>query len=97
MLELFLGHHPGDFLLSLSSMGKKSTSMKDLLDTRLPLPEAGTASGIFKVIMVAVQCLEPNPSRRPTMQHVIHLFSKAEGLGNLDYLHTDIVIPAYYS
>uniref|UniRef100_A0A0E0CLV3 non-specific serine/threonine protein kinase n=1 Tax=Oryza meridionalis TaxID=40149 RepID=A0A0E0CLV3_9ORYZ len=68
VFELFMGCHPGDFLLSLS-MAKESTTLKDLLDARLPLPEAETTSEIFRVIMAAVQCLDPNPSHRPTMLH----------------------------
>ncbi|XP_066164060.1 MDIS1-interacting receptor like kinase 2 [Oryza sativa Japonica Group] len=95
VFELFMGHHPGDFLLSFS-MAKESTTLKDLLDARIPLPKAETASEIFRVIMAAVQCLDPNPSRRPTMQHVTRMFSTAEGPSNPDHLHVDIIIPAYY-
>uniref|UniRef100_A0A0E0K101 Protein kinase domain-containing protein n=1 Tax=Oryza punctata TaxID=4537 RepID=A0A0E0K101_ORYPU len=68
VFELFMGHHPGDFLSSLS-MASKCKSLEDLLDTRLPLPKPETASEIFRVIMAGVQCLNPNPSRRPTMRH----------------------------
>jgi serine/threonine protein kinase len=75
-LELFIGHHPGDFL---SSIAKKSTLLQDLLDTRLPPPEAETASKICKVIAVAVRCIEADPSDRPTMQQVIKVFSTTEG------------------
>jgi serine/threonine protein kinase len=96
VLELFMGHHPGDFLSSMDNKNK-STLLENLLDTRLPLPEAETASEIFQVISVAIQCIEPNPSRRPTMQQVIEVFSTTERspTDNLDYLHTAIVIPAY--
>ncbi|KAF7068001.1 hypothetical protein CFC21_073801 [Triticum aestivum] len=94
VLELFMGHHPGDFLSSLSSMDKKSTIPKYLLDTRLPLPKAEIANEIFKVISIAVRCIEPDPLHRPTMQDAIKVFSADEGPSNLDYLHTEIVIPA---
>lgn len=91
VLELFMGHHPGDFLLSMATKG---TSLEDLLDTRLQLPEAELASEIFKVVMVAIRCIEPNPSHRPTMQHVIKMSSTTEGPDTtLDYLHTDIFTP----
>jgi serine/threonine protein kinase len=94
-LELFMGHHPGDFL---SSMANRSTQLEDLLDTRLPLPEAEIASEIFEVVVVAVRCIEPDPSLRPTMQEVIKVFSTAEGPDYcLDYLHTDIAIPPCWS
>jgi serine/threonine protein kinase len=91
-LELFMGHHPGDFL---SSMANKSTQLEDLLDIRLPLPETEIASEIFKVVVVAVRCIEPDPSHRPTMQDVIKVFSTSEGAD--DYLHTDIAIPPCWS
>ncbi|KAI4991536.1 hypothetical protein ZWY2020_039922 [Hordeum vulgare] len=93
VLELFMGHHPGDFL---SSMANKSTLLENLLDTRLPLPEAEIASDIFKVIAVAVRCIEPDPSHRPMMQQVIKVSSTAEGTAK-DYLHTGIAIPACWS
>ena len=94
-LELFMGHHPGDFL---SSMADKSTSLKDLLDIRLPLPAAEVASKLFKVIAFAARCIEPNPSCRPTMQQAIKVFTAAGGPDNhVDYLHTNIVIPASWS
>uniref|UniRef100_A0ACD5Y3T5 Uncharacterized protein n=1 Tax=Avena sativa TaxID=4498 RepID=A0ACD5Y3T5_AVESA len=94
-IELFMGHHPGDLLVSMS---KKSTLLENLLDTRLPLPEAEIASEVFKVIAVAVRCIEPDPSHRPTMQQAIKAFSATEEPdGHLDYLHTDIAIPACWS
>ncbi|XP_052143032.1 probable leucine-rich repeat receptor-like protein kinase At1g35710 [Oryza glaberrima] len=93
VFELFMGCHPGDFLLSLS-MAKET--LKDLLDARLPLPETETTSEIFRVIMAAVQCLDPNPLHRPTMLHVTRMFSTAEVHGNRDHLHADIIIPVFY-
>jgi serine/threonine protein kinase len=92
VLELFMGHHPGNFI---SSMANRTTLLEDLLDIRLPLPEAEIASQIFKVAVVAIRCIEPNPSHRPTMQEVIKVFSTNEGLDDyLDYLQTNIAIPA---
>lgn len=86
-----MGSHPGDFVSSISCPSKKSTPMKDLLDTRLPPPEGEVASEIFGLITVAIQCLHPNPSTRPTMPSTIHLFSKFSRAVDLDYLHADIM------
>uniref|UniRef100_A0A8R7UWK6 non-specific serine/threonine protein kinase n=1 Tax=Triticum urartu TaxID=4572 RepID=A0A8R7UWK6_TRIUA len=93
VLELFMGYHPGDFL---SSIVDKTTLLRNLLDTRLPLTGAVIASEIFQVIIVAVQCIEPDPSHRPTMQQVLKVFSTVERspTDHLDYLQTGIVIPA---
>ena len=97
VLELFMGHHPGDFLSSMDN-NKKSTSIEKLLDTRLPLPEVEVATKIFQVVAIAVRCIEPDPSHRPTMQQVTKVLSAAERpANNLDYLHTSIVIPACWS
>ncbi|KAM0917445.1 hypothetical protein ACQ4PT_009514 [Festuca glaucescens] len=86
---------PGDFL---SSMANKTTPVENLLDIRLPLPEAEIASEILKVAAVAIQCIEPDPSHRPTMQEVSKVFSTNEGPDDyLTYLHTDIAIPACWS
>uniref|UniRef100_A0A8R7QX74 non-specific serine/threonine protein kinase n=1 Tax=Triticum urartu TaxID=4572 RepID=A0A8R7QX74_TRIUA len=95
VLELFMGHHPGDLLSSMDNHNR-STLLGNLLDTCLPLPEADIASKIFQVVVVAVRCIEPDPSHRPTMQHVIKVFSTAKRspANNLDYLHTTIAIPA---
>ncbi|CAM0950528.1 unnamed protein product [Alopecurus aequalis] len=92
VLELFMGHHPGDFL---SSMANKTTPLEDLLDIRLPLPEAEIASEIFKVVAVAVSCIKPDPSPRPTMEEVIKVLCTTEGPDG--YLHNDIAIPACWS
>ena len=95
VLELFMGHHPGDFL---SSMANRSAPLEDLLDIRLPFPETEIASEIFKVIVFAVCCIEPNPSYRPTMQQAIKVFSTTERPDDqLDCLQTDIVIPSTWS
>jgi hypothetical protein len=90
-----MGDHPGDFL---SSRANKSTQLEDLLDIRLTFPEANNASEIFRVVVVAVRCIEPDPSHRPTMQEVIKELSTTEGSDvYLDYLHTDIAIPPCWS
>uniref|UniRef100_J3KZ08 non-specific serine/threonine protein kinase n=1 Tax=Oryza brachyantha TaxID=4533 RepID=J3KZ08_ORYBR len=90
VLELLMGSHPGDFVLSISCPSKKRTPMKDLLDPRLPLPEGEVAREVFGLILAALQCLRPNPSTRPTMQSAIHMFSNVAGTVDLDYLHADI-------
>ena len=93
VLELFMGHHPCDFLPSIAN---KTTLLRNLLDTRLPLPGAEIASEMFQVIVVAVRCIEPDPSYRPMMQQVLKVFSTVERSpsDNLDYLNTGVVIPA---
>ena len=98
VLELFMGHHPGDFLSSMDN-NNRGTLLENLLDTRLPHPEAKIGSEIFQVAIVAVRCINPDPAHRPTMQQVLKKFSTYEQTcsNDLDYLHTAIVIPACWS
>uniref|UniRef100_A0A8I6WW39 non-specific serine/threonine protein kinase n=1 Tax=Hordeum vulgare subsp. vulgare TaxID=112509 RepID=A0A8I6WW39_HORVV len=95
VLEIFMGSHPGDFISSLS-LGTKNNdvSMKDLLDSRLVLPDTETTRKIYCMLTVAVQCLEPNPSRRPTARRAndeICAIKSCEG--HVDYLHDLLKIP----
>ena len=91
VLELFMGSHPGDLLSALMRTDKKSTSLEDLLDTRLPLPEAESASEIFVLLKVALQCLDPNPANRPTMQSAIKKLTAAPITQDVDYLRADLM------
>jgi serine/threonine protein kinase len=91
VLELFMGSHPGDLLFALFCTDKKSTSLEDLLDTRLPLPEAEAAREIFVLLKVALQCLDPNPANRPTMQSAIKKLSAAPITDDVDYLRADLM------
>ncbi|CAL4964010.1 unnamed protein product [Urochloa decumbens] len=96
ILELFMGSYPSDFLSALLSTTKKSASLKDLLDTRLPLPEGEVAREIFVLFMVALQCLDPNPGTRLTMLSASQKLSAGPTTGDFDYLHTDIMDTGTY-
>ncbi|VAI82053.1 unnamed protein product [Triticum turgidum subsp. durum] len=97
VIELFLGSHPGDLLSSIYlTTNNNDLCLKDLLDSRLELPGAETAREIYNVLSVAVRCLEPNPSRRPTTRHASDELSSGnqtcEG-HHVDYLHANLTIP----
>ncbi|KAI4964096.1 hypothetical protein ZWY2020_008390 [Hordeum vulgare] len=96
VLELFMGSHPGDLLSSLSLAIKDNVvRLHDLLDTRLVLPDAETAREIYRMLSVAVRCLEPSPSRRPTARRVSDELSTSKSCeDHVDYLHTGITFPA---
>jgi serine/threonine protein kinase len=97
VLELFLGSHPGDLLSSIySTTNKNDLCLKDLLDSRLELPGAETAREIYGVLSVAVRCLEPNPSHRPTARRASDDLSSGNSTcegHHVDYLHADLTIP----
>ena len=97
VIELFLGSHPGDLLSSIYlTTNKNDLCLKDLLDSRLELPGAETAREIYNVLSVAVRCLEPNPSRRPTTRRASDELSsgnqRCDG-HHVDYLHANLTIP----
>ncbi|XP_044367750.1 MDIS1-interacting receptor like kinase 2-like [Triticum aestivum] len=96
VLELFMGSHPGDFLSSLSLATKNNVvCLLDLLDPRLMIPDAETAREIYRILSVAVQCLEPNPSHRPTARRASDELSTIKGgEGQVDFLQAGITFPA---
>ncbi|KAF7005461.1 hypothetical protein CFC21_020583 [Triticum aestivum] len=96
ILEIFMGSHPGDLLSSLS-LGTKNNDvcLHDLLDSRLVLPDAEAAREIYCMLNVAVQCLDPNPSRRPTARQASDELSDMKACeGHVDYLHVVLTSPA---
>ncbi|KAL1111445.1 hypothetical protein V6Z11_D02G060000 [Gossypium hirsutum] len=72
-LEVIMGKHPEDLLLSLSLpesiIGHRFT-VKDLLDHRLPPPEDPVGEEVVFTIKLAFSCLQTKPQSRPTMQQV---------------------------
>ncbi|KAJ1283456.1 hypothetical protein BS78_03G129600 [Paspalum vaginatum] len=92
VFELFMGSHPGDLLSAPFCTANKRASLADLLDARLPLPEGEAAKDIFVLLTVALQCLDPDPANRPTMQSAIKKLSAVPtSTADFDYLHTDIM------
>ena len=98
VLELFMGSHPGDLLSSIyMTTHRNDVCVKDLLDSRLELPDAKTAREVYEVLSIAVQCLEPNPSRRPTARRASDGFSagtKSCEDHHVNYLDAVLTIPA---
>ncbi|KAA3485345.1 putative LRR receptor-like serine/threonine-protein kinase [Gossypium australe] len=72
-LEVIMGKHPEDLLLSLSlpeSIIGHRLTLKDLLDYRLPPPEDPIGEEVVFTIKLAFSCLQTKPQSRPTMQQV---------------------------
>nr|XP_048332726.1 MDIS1-interacting receptor like kinase 2-like [Ziziphus jujuba var. spinosa] len=77
ILELIMGKHPGDLILSLSASSSSSSPpavleilLKDLLDQRLSPPKNQVAEKVVSIVKVAFACLQPDPGSRPTMKDV---------------------------
>ncbi|KAJ9182350.1 hypothetical protein P3X46_006354 [Hevea brasiliensis] len=72
-LEVIMGRHPGDIIMSLSTSTLSDTCqilLKDILDQRLPLPTNKEAAEVVSIVKLAFACLHANPGSRPTMQQV---------------------------
>ena len=80
-LETMIGKHPGELITSLSSPLCQDIILRDILDSRLPLPEdVQAAKDVVFVIFFALKCIHLNPQSRPTMQQVSHKL-----LGNIPF------------
>ncbi|KAL1080875.1 hypothetical protein V6Z11_D09G025800 [Gossypium hirsutum] len=68
-LEILMGKHPGELLVSLSASFSKNIMLSDILDPRLSLPsDRRVAKDIVFAATVAFACLRSNPKFRPTMK-----------------------------
>ena len=74
-LETLMGKHPKEIISSLSNPTTQNMFVKDLLDSRLPLPLRKEAQDISLVINVALSCLCSKPNLRPSMQEVVEKLS----------------------
>ncbi|RVW71631.1 putative leucine-rich repeat receptor-like protein kinase [Vitis vinifera] len=70
-LETMIGKHPRELITSLSSSLCQDIMLRDVLDSRLPLPEdLQVAKDVVFMILLALKCIHSNPQSRPTMQQV---------------------------
>ncbi|MED6225819.1 hypothetical protein PIB30_097368 [Stylosanthes scabra] len=79
-LETMMGHHPGEFITTMSKPCTQQLLMKDLLDPRIPPPTCGEdMQDVLLVVKLALACLSLDPKIRPSMQDVANeiLASKA--------------------
>ncbi|RLM92488.1 hypothetical protein C2845_PM08G10930 [Panicum miliaceum] len=81
-----------DFGLSKILSLDASSCTSRLAGTTGYLAPGEVAREIFVLFTVALQCLDPNPATRPTMQSAMQKLSAAPAaVGDFDYLHTDIM------
>jgi len=74
-LETLMGKHPGELISSLSNPSTQNMLVKDLLDSRLPLPVRKDTQDINLVVTIALSCLCSKPNLRPSMQQVVENLS----------------------
>ena len=76
-LEIIMGKHPVDLILSLSSSTFTTRDMllKDVLDQCLSLPINQVAREVLSIAKIAIASLHTIPQSRPTMQQVSQVLS----------------------
>ncbi|KAJ7962172.1 putative Receptor protein kinase [Quillaja saponaria] len=74
-LETMMGRHPEDLISSLSTSFAQDIMLKDVLDSRLPLPcNQRIGRDVALVVTLALACLHSKPKSRPSMQEVTQEF-----------------------
>ncbi|CAL5386376.1 unnamed protein product [Camellia sinensis] len=78
MLEVLMGKHPGDLItyVSASPVTAHDILLKDILDSRLPIPRTRMEKEVVLVAKLALACLHTSPQCRPTMRQVSVALSK---------------------
>jgi serine/threonine protein kinase len=71
VLELLMGKHPKDMINILVS-GEEEIKLLDILVHRVEPPTEHVTCKIDKMMQIACQCLNNNPSFCPTMQEVVN-------------------------
>ncbi|XP_072066564.1 uncharacterized protein [Arachis hypogaea] len=74
-LETMMGHHPGEFISTLTKPSTQQLLVKDVLDPRIPLPKSRKdMQDVVLVVKLALACLSSDPNSRPSMQVVANEF-----------------------
>ncbi|KAG0528849.1 hypothetical protein BDA96_05G048000 [Sorghum bicolor] len=68
VLEVLMGQHPRD-LQNVASYENQFV-LEEILDKRLPIPEADEEENVNSCVSMAFHCLLPSPQERPTMMEV---------------------------
>ncbi|CDP11085.1 unnamed protein product [Coffea canephora] len=75
-LEVIMGKHPGDLILSTLSASSSTSTAHDILlkdnivDPRLSSPSKQESKQVTLVAKLALSCIEPNSQLRQTMKQV---------------------------
>lgn len=76
-LEVILGQYPGELICTLLSLGGQNILLADVLDHRLPHPNADETKQIMWIVTLALACLRASPQSWPTMLYVSQGLSAA--------------------
>ncbi|XP_030456535.1 MDIS1-interacting receptor like kinase 2-like [Syzygium oleosum] len=76
-VEVIKGRHPGDSVSTLLAPVDMEISavLRNILDSRLPMPTPGIEDELLTILKLAVACLSANPQLRPSMELISHELS----------------------
>ncbi|KAL4381717.1 hypothetical protein AHAS_Ahas04G0161400 [Arachis hypogaea] len=78
-LETTMGHHPREFMSTMTKPSTQQLLVKDVLDPRIPLPKSRKEmQDVVHVVKLALACLSSDPKSRPSMQDVANEFSASK-------------------
>ncbi|XLR11879.1 hypothetical protein S83_039817 [Arachis hypogaea] len=90
-LETMMGHHPGEFMSTMSKPSTQQLLVKDVLDPRIPLPKSRKdMQDVVHVVKLALACLSSDPKSRPSMQDVANELSASKASTNLSFYDVSI-------
>lgn len=69
-VEVLMGRHPGELITSLPSKSNGNIFTQDLLDHRLSPPMKEHMNDITSAMKLAIECINPDPQYRPSMQQI---------------------------
>ncbi|QHO25179.1 putative leucine-rich repeat receptor-like protein kinase [Arachis hypogaea] len=90
-LETMMGHHPGEFMSTMSKPSTQQLLVKDVLDPRIPLPKSRKdMQDVVHVVKLALACLSSDPKSRPSMQDVANELSAYKASMNFSFYDVSI-------
>ncbi|XP_025634111.1 uncharacterized protein [Arachis hypogaea] len=90
-LETMMGHHPGEFMSTMTKPSTQQLLVKDVLDPRIPLPKSRKdMQDVVHVVKLALACLSSDPKSRPSMQDVANELSAYKASMNFSFYDVSI-------
>ncbi|XLR11880.1 hypothetical protein S83_039818 [Arachis hypogaea] len=86
-----MGHHPGEFMSTMSKPSTQQLLVKHVLDPRIPLPKSRKdMQDVVLVVKLALACLSSDPKSRPSMQDVANELSASKASMNFSFYDVSI-------
>ncbi|KAK4275675.1 hypothetical protein QN277_018715 [Acacia crassicarpa] len=87
-LEIIMGKHPAELIISLAESSTNKYLLEDVLDQRLSPLTKPILDDVILVSKIAFSCLNEAPQSRPTMEQVSTEFARTPKSYSEDQFHT---------